>query len=70
MIDKLLVIAVCITVLEAIALLQGLDGQIFCIVIATLAGIGGYSARPHINSYVQRYKSERIKRRVLGPPPS
>jgi uncharacterized membrane protein YgaE (UPF0421/DUF939 family) len=34
---------VCITVLEAIALYRGIDGSLMATVIATLAGLGGYT---------------------------
>jgi uncharacterized membrane protein YgaE (UPF0421/DUF939 family) len=33
----------CITVLEAIALYRGIDGSLMATVIATLAGLGGYT---------------------------
>jgi len=34
-----------IVVLEAIALYKGIDGQILSLVIATIAGIAGYTLR-------------------------
>jgi len=34
-----------IVVLEAIALMKGIDGQILSLVIATIAGIAGYTLR-------------------------
>ena len=34
-----------IVVLEAIALLKGVDGAVFGIVIAALAGLGGYELK-------------------------
>jgi len=34
-----------IVILEAIALCKGIDGQIFSLVIATIAGIAGYALR-------------------------
>ena len=38
--------AICgIVVLEGIALMKGIDGTIFSMVIATLAGLGGYYLR-------------------------
>lgn len=37
-----LVAMVCITSLELVALLKGIDGQILATVIATLAGLGGF----------------------------
>ncbi len=39
----------CITALEAIALLQGVNGIVFSLVIAVLAGLGGYSTKGLIN---------------------
>lgn len=33
----------CITVLEVIALLKGIDGQVYSTVLAVLAGLGGYT---------------------------
>ena len=36
---------VCITALEVIALLKGVDGAVFGIVIAALAGLGGYEIK-------------------------
>jgi len=33
---------VCITTLEAVALSQGINGTVFMLVIAALAGLGGY----------------------------
>jgi len=40
-----LVAMACITALQAIALFKGIDGAIFGIVIAALAGLGGYSLK-------------------------
>lgn len=34
---------VCITLLEAVALLKGIDGQVFSTALAVLAGLGGYT---------------------------
>ena len=34
-----------IVILEAIALCQGIDGQVLSLVIATIAGIAGYTLR-------------------------
>jgi hypothetical protein len=36
---------VCISVLEAIALVEGLDGAIFSMVVAVIGGIAGYKIR-------------------------
>lgn len=36
---------ICITSLEVVALLQGTNGAIFGIVIAALAGLGGYQLK-------------------------
>lgn len=33
----------CISVLEAVALLQGINGTVYSLVIAALAGLGGYA---------------------------
>ena len=38
-----IVAIICITVLEIIALLKGIDGSLLATVIATLAGLGGYT---------------------------
>ena len=38
---------VCITALEIVALWQGIDGAVFGIVIAALAGLGGYQLKIH-----------------------
>jgi len=35
----------CITGLEALAITQGVDGAVFGIVIAALAGLGGYEIK-------------------------
>jgi len=40
-----IVAMVCITLLEVVALLQGINGAVFGIVIAALAGLGGYEIR-------------------------
>ena len=40
-----LVAMVCITGLEALALIKGIDGAVFGIVIAALAGLGGYELK-------------------------
>jgi len=34
-----------LVILEAIALLKGIDGQVLSLVIATIAGIAGYTLR-------------------------
>jgi len=34
-----------IVILEAIALMKGIDGQVLSLVIATIAGIAGYTLR-------------------------
>lgn len=33
----------CLTVIESIALLKGVDGALFAVVIAAIAGLGGYT---------------------------
>lgn len=35
---------ICITTLEMIALLKGIDGTLMTIIVAIIAGIGGWSA--------------------------
>ena len=35
----------CITVLEAVALFNGINGQIMTLVIGAIAGLGGYMIR-------------------------
>ncbi len=40
-----IVAMISIVILEAIALLQGIDGAVFGIVIAALAGLGGYEIK-------------------------
>lgn len=39
---KVIVATLCITALEAIALILGIDGAMLTIVVAALAGLGGY----------------------------
>jgi len=39
---EVIVAIVCITVLEAIALLKGIDGTLLSTIIAVLAGLAGY----------------------------
>jgi len=41
---------ICIAVLEAIALIIGIDGQVFSTVIAVLSGLGGYTIGRKINN--------------------
>ena len=36
---------VCITALEVVALLKGIDGAVFGFVVAALAGLGGYEIK-------------------------
>jgi len=46
MADKTLITIIAIisiVILEAIALIQGIDGQIFATVIGVIAGLGGYT---------------------------
>jgi len=44
-----IVAMVCITALEAIALLRGIDGAVFGIVVAALAGLGGYQVKRYLD---------------------
>lgn len=40
-----IVAMVCIAALEVVALLQGINGAVFGIVVAALAGLGGYEVK-------------------------
>lgn len=40
-----IVAMICIAGLEALALVQGVDGTVFALVIAALAGLGGYELK-------------------------
>ena len=40
-----IVAMLCITALEVVALLKGINGAVFGVVIAALAGLGGYQIR-------------------------
>lgn len=42
---KVFTAIICITILEGIALWKGMDGAIFGIAIAAIAGLGGYTIR-------------------------
>jgi len=47
--------AICgIVILESIALMKGIDGTILSMVIATLAGLGGYYLRGGKNGVLRR----------------
>ncbi len=47
--------AICgIVILEGIALYKGIDGTIFSMVIATLAGLGGYYLKGGVNGVLLR----------------
>lgn len=53
MTDKIIISATAILViggLEAIALLKNIDGALFGLVIAAIAGIAGYQVKAKINS--------------------
>jgi len=43
-----------IVVLESIALMKGIDGTILTMVVATLAGLGGYYIRGGIDGVLSR----------------
>ena len=45
-----------IVVLESIALMKGIDGTILTMVVATLAGLGGYYVRGQIDDILLRAK--------------
>lgn len=40
-----IVAMICIVILEVVALIQGVNGAVFGIVIAALAGLGGYEIK-------------------------
>ena len=40
--DIIIIVILCITFLEAIALIKGINGTLFMAVIAVIAGLGGY----------------------------
>jgi len=40
-----IVAILCITALEVVALAQGVDGAVFGVVIAAIAGLGGYEIK-------------------------
>ena len=42
---KVILAIVSISILEAIALITGVDGAIFALVIAAISGLGGYELR-------------------------
>ena len=53
MTDKTLITIIAIisiVILEAIALIQGIDGQIFATVISVIAGLGGYTIGKKVSS--------------------
>jgi len=43
-----------IVILESIALMKGIDGTILTMVVATLAGLGGYYMRGGVDGVLQR----------------
>ena len=45
-----IVAIICITVLEAIALLMGVNGVLFSLAIAALSGLGGYQIKSMVNN--------------------
>lgn len=48
---KALVAMGCITVLEAVALLQGINGALLSLGLAALAGLGGYALGKRSTGY-------------------
>lgn len=40
-----IVVVICLTILEAIALIKGVNGAIFGLVVTALAGLGGYELK-------------------------
>ena len=39
----------CITIIEIVALLKGINGVLFSLVIAAISGLGGYQIRALVN---------------------
>lgn len=54
---KTITAMICITVLEAAALFNGVNGTVFMIVIAALAGLGGYEAGIYKNKQEEKWVS-------------
>lgn len=48
---------ICLTTIEIYALYQGIDGLLFTIVVAIIAGIAGFEAKPLISAFKSRKKS-------------
>ena len=47
--------AICgIVILESFAIMNGIDGTILTMVVATLAGLGGYYMKGGVNGVLQR----------------
>lgn len=45
MISKGVIAMLCITALEVVAIMRGIDGAVFGIAIAAIAGLGGYEIK-------------------------
>ena len=55
---EVIVAMVCITVLEIIALLKGIDGALLSMVIAVLAGLAGYKYGERKNNYGEEKRGD------------
>ena len=51
---EVIVAMVCITVLEVVALLKGIDGSLLSMVVAVLAGLAGYKYREAKENYARK----------------
>jgi len=51
-----IVCALCLTGLEIMALMKGIDGQLFALVIAAIAGLGGFNLGSFFSSNGKRTK--------------
>jgi hypothetical protein len=40
----------CLTIIEIVALLNGIDGVLFSLVIAAISGLGGYQIKALVNN--------------------
>jgi len=53
---KVLVAIVGLVILECVAMFNGINGTVFSVVIAAIAGLGGYSLRPVVDKAVKNLK--------------
>jgi len=56
MISKAVIAMICIVVLEVVAMLCGIDGAVFGIAIAAIAGLGGYEV--HVAKMASQQKKD------------